>query len=328
MSVAVEGLSLVADVGGTNTRAALAEGRVVRHDTIRRYRNVEHGSLADVLRLYVAEAGAACAGAAVCIAGPVRDEVGQLTNLDWRMDKPTLSEATGAGRVAILNDLQAQGHALGFVAPDLIHTVLPGPDAGPHAAKLVINVGTGFNASPVFDAEQGRLVTPSECGHANLPIRDEAELRLCRWVERAHGFPAIEDVLSGRGLERVHAWLGHEADGEAGEGAPLPAAEIMDALARGELRAREAARVWVKILGTVCGNLSLVHLPFGGVYLVGGVARAFKPHLTEFGFAEAYRDKGRFGEFMRTFAVHMIEDDHAALTGLASHLADLARRGH
>ena len=310
--------SLVADVGGTNTRVALAHGREVQADTIRRYRNADHPGLESVLRTYVAEMGGVdCGGAAVAVAGPVRDGVGTMTNLDWTLDRPTLARATRAERTAILNDLQAQGHALGHIDPANIREIGPGPEAGPHAAKLVVNVGTGFNAAPVWDAEQGRLVTPSECGHANLPIRTEAELRLCRYVETAHGFPAVEDVLSGRGLERVFAWLGHEA----GDPREASAAEIMEGLASGDERAREAARVFVKILGTVCGNLSLIHLPFGGVFLVGGVARAFRDHLQAYGFAEAFRDKGRFAGFMRNFPVFMIEDDVAALTGLASHLA-------
>jgi glucokinase len=308
---------MVADVGGTNTRVALAEGRLVDATSVRRYRNAEHPGLDSVLRTYAAEAGgAACDGAAVAVAGPVREGVGVLTNLDWRIDGPTLSRATGAGRTAILNDMQAQGHALGALAPGAVTELVAGPDAGPDAAKLVVNVGTGFNASPVVQGPVGRVVPASECGHANLPIRNEAELRLCRFVETAHGFPAIEDVLSGRGLERVYAWLGHEA----GDPREARAAEIMALLNRGDERARETARVFVKILGTVCGNLSLVHLPFGGVFLVGGVARAFRDHLRAFGFEEAFRDKGRFAGFMRNFRISMVEDDNAALTGLASHL--------
>ena len=314
---------IVADVGGTNTRVARALGREVLDESVRRYRNAEHPGLDSVLRAYVAETGGAgCDGAAVAVAGPVRDEVGTLTNLDWRMDKPTLARATGAERTAILNDLQAQGHALGSIAPGCVTELVPGPEGGAQAAKLVVNVGTGFNAAPVFEASAGRLVTPSECGHANLPIRNEAELRLCRFVETAHGFPAIEDVLSGRGLERVYAWLGHEAQ----DPREARAADIMRLLDEGDDRARETARVFVKILGTVCGNLSLVHLPFGGVFLVGGVARAFRDHLSAYGFAEAFRDKGRFAGFMRNFRISMVEDDHAALTGLASHLTLLASK--
>jgi glucokinase len=313
--------ALVADIGGTNTRVALAHGRTIVDGTIRRYRNSAFPGLEAVLERYIAEEnGVDPIAACVAVAGPVHDARATLTNLDWTIDKDTLARATRAETTAILNDLQAQGHALGSIAPENIRTIIDGPADQPNAAKLVVGIGTGFNAAPVYDLEQGRIVPPSECGHANLPIRTERELRLCRFVSTAHGFPAVEDVLSGRGLERVYAFFGHEAD----DLRECAAQDIMAACEDGsDTRAEDAARLFTCILGTVCGNLSLIQLPFGGVYLAGGVARAFAPHLTRFGFEKAFRDKGRFEEFMDNFAVHVIEDDYAALTGSAAHLHGL-----
>ncbi|SFS12241.1 glucokinase [Yoonia litorea] len=317
--------SLVADIGGTNTRVALADGREIVDGTIRRYSNAEFPGLESVLRRYIEdEGGVDPIAACIAVAGPVRDGRATMTNLDWTMDKDTLARATKAETVAILNDLQAQGHALGYIDEANIRTILDGPADKATAAKLVVGVGTGFNAAPVFDVEHGRIVTPSESGHANLPIRDEMELRLCQFVSTAHGFPAVEDVLSGRGLERVYAFLGQEANDHK----EMAAKDIMAACASGsDDRAVAAARLFTRMLGTVCGNLSLIQLPFGGVYLAGGVARAFAPHLNQFGFGEAFRDKGRFAGFMGNFAVRVIEDDYAALTGSAAHLVALTGRG-
>lgn len=314
--------SLVADIGGTNTRVALAEGCALVPNTIRKYPNVDFPGLETVLRQYVAdEDNVDCAAACVAVAGPVRDGVGVMTNLDWNIDNDTLSRATTAERVAILNDLQAQGHALGFIPKDHLTEIIPGLPHKPDATQMVIGVGTGFNAAPVFETAMGRIVTPSECGHANLPIRTTAELRLCEYVETAHGFPSVEDVLSGRGLAHVYRWLGHEA----GDERELGAVDIMKAVAEGsDPRADETARIFVKILGTVAGNLSLINLPFGGVYLVGGVARAFAPYLKKYGFDHSFKDKGRFAGFMGNFSVSVVEDDFAALIGCASHLVDSA----
>jgi glucokinase len=314
-------LLLVADIGGTNTRVALADGRQILPSTIRRYSNADHAGLESVLRRYIDDEGgidpkAAC----VAVAGPVREGRATLTNLDWTIDKTTLMRATQAETVAILNDLQAQGHALGHLDPSVIRPILSGPAAQPQAARLVIGVGTGFNAAPVFETGHGRLVPPSEAGHANLPIRTDADLRLCRYVETAHGFPGVEDVLSGRGLERAYAWLGEEA----GDPRERSAQQIMESCANGsDERALEAARIFTRILGTVAGNLALIQLPFGGIYLVGGVSRAFAPYLERFGFGEAFRDKGRFAGFMGNFSVSVVEDDYAALTGSAAHLVGL-----
>ncbi len=106
--------SLVADVGGTNTRVALAEGTRLLPDTVRKYSNAQFPGLETVLRRYVEEEDDVdCTGACVAVAGPVRDGVGELTNLNWTFDRDSLVRATRAEQVAILNDLQAQGHALG-----------------------------------------------------------------------------------------------------------------------------------------------------------------------------------------------------------------------
>lgn len=315
-------LSLVADIGGTNTRVALADGIDILPDTVRRYSNRKFPGLESVLRQYVTdEDNVDCVGACVAVAGPVRDGVGTMTNLDWTIDRDTLRRATRAEHVSILNDLQAQGHALGFIAEEnMTRLIDDAPAPSPNAVRLVIGVGTGFNAAPVFETEQGRFVAPSECGHANLPIRNEHELSLCRFVETAHGFPAVEDVLSGRGLERVYLFLGTEV----GDPREKSAADIMASVAAGDdPRADDTAQLFVKVLGTVAGNLSLIQLPFGGVYLVGGVARAITPHLNRFDFTDAFRDKGRFAGFMKNFPVSVVEDDYAALIGCASHLRNV-----
>jgi glucokinase len=310
-------LLIVADVGGTNTRVAMARGATVAPETIRKYRNRDFANLAPVLRRYREEQpGPDPQGACVAIAGPVADGAGELTNLDWSIDRARLAAATGAPHCAVLNDLQAQGHALGHLEPGVEHEVVAGPRQ-PGAARLVIGVGTGFNAAPVHQTEAGRFVPPCEAGHANLPVRTEAELRLCTFVATAHGFPSVEDVLSGRGLEQTYRWLAVEA----GEEAELRAAEIMAGVGD-DPRAEAAVTQFVRILGTVAGNLSLIHLPHGGVYLVGGVARAMEPHLRDKGFAEAFRDKGRFAGFMKNFAVSLVTDDFAALTGCAAHLTE------
>ena len=90
-------LSIVADIGGTNTRVALAEGKRLLPDLISRFRNAEYPDLETILRHYLDEAGHhAVAGACVAVAGPVRDGVAEMTNLDWTIVGENLAQATGA----------------------------------------------------------------------------------------------------------------------------------------------------------------------------------------------------------------------------------------
>ena len=317
-----EANALVADIGGTNTRVALASGPMLHAETIRHYRNADYPGLEPILRAYLAEQPARVAGACVAAAGPVRDGVAELTNLNWRMSVASIAGATGALRVALLNDLQAPGHAVARLPATSLRLILPAaagtPDPGPMAPRLVMNVGTGFNAVPVHPLAQGNLVPASECGHVSLPVHGADDLSLMAFVTSAHGFPSVEDVLSGRGLERVDHWAA------GGQGPERAAAQIMAAILAGnDARAAKAGAMFVRIMGAVAGNLALTHLPFGGIYLIGGVAKRFAPLLADLGFGRAFHDKGRFSEFMEAFPVWSVEDEHAALQGCAVHLDSL-----
>ncbi len=309
---------LLADIGGTNTRVALASGGAVSPDSIRRYSNRKHGSFFSVLEKYGREMGridynSAC----VAVAGPVRNGRAHMTNLEWVLDLDTLRQATKAGNVAILNDLEAQGYALGHI-PDKHLLPVQGPPCNmPGATRLVVGLGTGFNTAAVFERADTRLVTPSESGQMNFPALGREECAFCEYVAERHGFPSLDRILSGRGLETLFAWR-RQLSGSAEQ---LRAAEIIQAVARNDNRhATQTTRLFVRMLGTVAGNLALTYLPFGGLYLTGGVARAIAPYLTRFGFHESFENKGRFREFMRGFPVFVIDDDYAALTGCAAYL--------
>jgi glucokinase len=315
----MEPLVIVADIGGTNTRVALADGRRVREDSVIRYRNADATGLADVLARYMATQGVTDVdGICVDAAGPVTDGEVRLTNLDWEIHLDVLRRAVRAERAGLLNDLQAQAYGLADVPADRLRTLIDRP-AQAGQTQLVFNLGTGVNAAPVFIHGGRRIVPPSECGHINMPIRTEADLRLARFVERHHGFPGVEDVLSGRGVERLWQFV----TTEAGRPSEATSAEVVARLQAGDADALAVARLFARLVGTECGNLALIFMPFGGIALCGGLARAFAPWLTDADFGAAFRDKGRFQGFMDQFRISVVEDDFAGLTGCAAWLADM-----
>lgn len=305
---------LVADLGGTNTRVALADGAVLRQGSIRRFLNAGQPGLTPILRGYLREMGAeGCAAACLSVAGPVRGEVAQMTNLAWRIEAGALAEDLGVARVELLNDLQAQGHALAGLAARSLRPILParGP-APPGAARLVVGAGTGFNAAPVHYTAHGAVVPPSECGHIHLPRHGATEEALAHHLAGLHGVATVEEVLCGRGLVALHQWLGgREAEGDA----------ILAALGAGQPAARRTGQLYTRVFGRVLATLALTHLPFGGIYLIGGVARAFAPHFAELGLGAAMAEMGRFSDLMAEFPVWSVTDDYAALAGCARHLA-------
>jgi len=317
-------LALLADIGGTNTRVALADGAVVRRASAVSFRNAEHAGLEPILTRYLAQHGlTGVEGACVAAAGPVQDGVAEMTNLAWTIDAAQLTRATGASRTAILNDLQAQGQALGHIAPDQLRRIVDGP-AQPGASMLVVGLGTGVNAAPVHNTPWGRVVPPSECGHVNMPVRSDEDLALVRFIEalliRRGEVPhcGVEEVLAGRGLANLHAFAAHEAGGAA----DLTSAQVLAALAAGDATAAHAARLYTRILGQTLADLALIHLPYDGIFLIGGMSRALTPHFDRFGLAASFRELRRVDLLTRDFSITVIEDDYAALTGCAAYLAN------
>lgn len=202
-------VALVSDVGGTNTRVALARDGVVDAATTRRFRNADHSGLSEIYTVFLSAHDVTCDGACIALAGPVMDGVGELTNLGWRYDRDALSDCTGAGTVALLNDLQAQGHAVPVLSRDSLVPLIPGPDGEDHNAKLVIGCGTGFNAVPVFRTDTGRYVPPCESGHTTFPVLSADDWSLAQHVAPHHGFPGSR--MCSRGAGSNGSMTGHRA---------------------------------------------------------------------------------------------------------------------
>lgn len=312
--------SLVADIGGTNTRVALVKGSELQTETIQRFRNADYGGLEEVLHSYLQNhALAECHATCVAIAGPVSGHSGRLTNLDWEISTQALSEITKSPNSFIINDLQAQGHALGGLSDTAVRQVITGHEPPERSTKLVIGIGTGFNIAPVYDGALGRAVPASEAGHMTLTARTEKEAGLISFLTMQETTPAIEDALSGRGVENIYRWVTRDAP----DAQPRSAADILGAVeTNSDPFAQKTAEIFISLLGRVAADLTLAILPFGGVYFVGGVARAFSGHFDKMGLIDAFHDKGRFSAFMEQFPAYVVEDDFAALTGCARYLSD------
>lgn len=333
-----DGCYLVADIGGTNTRIALTQGGHVQRDTIQRYANaafLDKGEDAfdHILRAYIeTRGGIDISACCVAIAGPMIGHTIDVTNLGWQVNATTVGAIVGARRVAFLNDLEALGHSLDELPENGTRAIFAqgrdgddddgggGADAGD--TRLVVGIGTGFNSAVVYRVGDHISVAASESGHMAFGARNAKDLRLSQFAAGNEGFCAVENVLSGRGLETVYAW----AASEAGIEKTLTAAEIGAALERGDDPVAYAAlEQFCRVLGGVLSDVTLTCLPFGGIYLAGGVARHLAPYFSRFGLQGAFVDKGRKKELMGSFEVRLIEDDYAALHGCARFLGESSK---
>lgn len=301
---------LVADVGGTNVRFAIADddGRL---DRVQIFQVADFPTFLDALSAYRSAAGglSEVKTCAVAAAGPVDGDIVKLTNNAWIVDRAKVSVLIGGAPVALVNDLEAVAAALPhFASDDLAAIGAPAPLRPERRTMLAVNVGTGFGAASAIWREGRWYTCPSEAGHMTLgPVA-------LGHVEAIAALPAdasVESVLSGSGLARLHERLA------GGRMAATP--EAADVLAQSGRDAAAARTVdaFTALLGRVAGDLALATCAWGGVYFCGSVAVAWSAIADAGRFRAEFARKGVMSTRMRQVPTAVIRRDLAALYGLA-----------
>lgn len=300
---------LLADFGGTHTRVGLAQNGRLAAQSVTRFRNDGFDGPQALLHAYLADQGSP-AIAAICagVAGPVRSGIAQLTNHRWQVNGAALAADLGARSCHLLNDLQAQAYALDDLPDTAITPLFPGTPPPPGATRLVIGMGTGSNVAVAHRIGPDLFVPPAESGHAGLPFASGIQADLLAWLETLHPHNPMEKALSGPGLSNIHRFV---------TGRSLTPRDILAAYDADDADAARTLRLFVQLLGQVAGDLALAHLPMGGVFFIGGLARAVAPLLAPLGFLDRFTAKGPYTPILQDIPVSLITDDTAALLGCA-----------
>lgn len=307
---------LVADVGGTNARLALSVNGVVDAGSIRHFRNREFDTFYDVVRAYLAGKDTSVERCCVALAGPTTPERGGLTNFHWTFEAARLNETAGAARSLLINDLTAMGYSLGGLPEGMARRICGTAGRAGNGQSLVVGMGTGFNVCPVKVMPGGALCClEAEAGHTKL----DADIRamLGERIGGAAGcFITVEECLAGPGMARLYgAFTGGEA---------LDGGAIVAACAEGDPQASGFMRLFSRLMGFVCQQLTLHHMPLGGIYLAGSVARGALSCGFIGDFEGGLRSGAKFREILADIPVHVIEDDTAPLIGCAVAAAGMA----
>lgn len=312
--------SIVGDIGGTNTRLGWVAHRGDLPSEMQTFRNCDFASFDVVLRRYFDAIGRSnCGSICLAVAAPIDNEFVTLTNCDWQIDSRRLQQLFGASAVYLLNDLEALALSLPCLRVSQT-TRISGLSAlrDMSARKLVVGAGTGFNAASIRD----KTVLAAECGHMTLPVQTLDDLQLRDHLAQGRGRASVERALSGKGLCEIYAWMAHKAGHTPQSFSAQQIAE--HALNRSDQVCEGAAKVVLRLLATVAGDLALAYLPYGGIYLAGSICRSLAPMMSQSRFAEIFAAKGRQSDFMQSFPIHLITDDAAALLGCAAHVDSAA----
>ncbi len=302
---------LVADIGGTNTRCAIASpGGTV--DNIETFRNRDFPGLDRLLASYLGTQlpRDRPEEAVIAVAAPIRGDEIRMVNINWTFSVSALARTLSLKRVIPLNDFAAQAYALPVLGARDLRQV-GGGQAVDGAPKVVVGPGTGLGtAGLVWLAGRWHAIT-GEGGHVTMAPSNEREARIVALGRERFGHCSAERLISGAGLAFLYSALN--------AGAALAPDEVGARIATGEPAALEALDVFFQLLGTVASNLAVTFASFGGVYIGGGITPRYVEQFQASGFRTRFEDKGRYRPFLADIPTWVITADHPALRGLAAY---------
>lgn len=299
--------ALVADIGGTNMRVAVAE-RGALH-SLQTFASDEVSDPGRILADYASAAGGVL-HAVIAVAGPVEGERFSLTNRAWRSSAGELQGLLGAERVAVVNDFAAMAYSVMALAQEDLVPVRAGVPM-PDGNVLVCGPGTGFGVSVLV--RRGDFAVATEAGHMRLGVVSEEEFDILAKVQEGGAPLAIEDVLSGRGLAALDRCL---------NGAKRAPAQVLAAAEGQEAGAGRTLRIFMGIFGRVTGDLALAFDARGGIFIGGGIGLALRSFYARPEFHAAYEAHEPYSERLRRIPISLITHPFPGLVGAA----EIARR--
>ena len=309
-------LGLVADIGGTNARFALVRSGMEIYQQ-RQYLCADFAKFAALLARYLQDCGLKNPVPAVfAVAGPIEDNRCTMTNGSWLIDGAQLQRGGVVASCLLVNDFAALAASLPLLQePDLQQIGLQ--SASKVGLKLVVGPGTGLGAAYLVPSASSYLPVDGEGGHMGFAPVDELDVELLGWFGKKYGRVSVERILSGPGLEDLHAAM---AQINGRELKTITAHQIMSRGLEGEGFERDTLLQFSAMLGSFAGDLTLAGGCWGGVYIGGGIVPRMRELFATSQFRTRFEAKGRFGVKMKLVPSWLITHDSPALLGAASHL--------
>ncbi len=307
---------LVADVGGTNARLAIADGDGSLHH-VEIYRCEDYSSFAELVRQYLERIDIHPRLAAIAIAGPVVRQKSGLTNGPWGIDAGEMVHEFSLSQCLLVNDFTALAWSLIMLEGDELEPIGP-KITGKSGVRAVLGPGTGLGVSSLVPVGNTMFAMAGEGGHVSFAPVDRLEAEILKILQLQFGRVSVERILCGAGLVNLHRALAEI------EGRKLPDVtpeQITDeGLGDADSDSARTLKVFAGVLGSFAGDLALTTGATAGVYVTGGVGVKIGSVLQSGGFRQRFEDKGRMSALVSGIPTYLVTAPTPALVGLAARL--------
>ena len=306
--------AVVVDVGATNVRFARmsAPGRLA---PIFQYATSRFPDLQTAFAHFLnAEKGPQPARIALAVAAPVYGDEVNLTNSRWKFSIRQLKKDLNLKQLAVANDLEALAMVLPYLDSEHMLSIgVQGNKRSIDAPMAVISPGTGAGIAGLVPTGHRWRPIASEGGHTSLSPLTEKEMAVWQILRDRYGRVSVERVLSGPGIVELHTALafleGKETD------VLRPEEIVRRARNRESSLAVETVEMFCCWLGDVAGDVALMYIARGGIYLAGGIVRNIFEILMRSQFRRRFENKGRGTTIVTDTPTFLISSEAPVLLG-------------
>jgi glucokinase len=308
---------LIGDIGGTNARFAILVDAYAAPKEFPILATADFATIDEAIQTKVLDKTSVQPRTAIlAVAGPVDGDEIDLTNCPWVVKPRQMIAELGFDEVLVVNDFAAQALAVASLDAQNRHKI-GGGEIVAHNSRVVVGPGTGLGVAGLVYAQRKWIPVPGEGGHVDLGPRSERDFAIFPHLEAIEGRIAAEQLLCGRGLVNIYRAI-NKADG--GEARFTTPAEITTAgLDGSDAASIETLSLFVTYLGRYAGDLALIFMARGGVYLAGGISQKIVKALEKPEFRAAFEDKAPHSQLLRTMPTFVMTHPLAALSGLAAY---------
>lgn len=311
---------LAGDIGGTKTLIGLFEPRAQRPAPVQvqSFPTTSYPGLPEIIEDFFATQPQRppISVAAFGVAGPVINQTAQMTNVAWSVDADELMARFRFPHVRLLNDLEAMAYSVPVLDGDEL-TTLQGGLRRTDGNIGLIAAGTGLGGALLHRIGDAYVPVASEIGHSDFAARTDRELDFVQFIRARSGRCEIEHVLCGPGLINLAEFTHQHTKCAAVTHVEVAAEVSKSALSQTCACCVEALGMFVAAYGAVAGNLALIGMTTGGVFIGGGIAPRILPALTSGRLIEAFRDKDPMRPLLEAMPVNVILNSDAGLIGAA-----------
>ncbi len=308
---------LIGDIGGTNARFSILIDAYAEPKQFPNVHTADFATIDEAIQVTVLDKTSVQPRSAIlAIAGPINDDEIPLTNCDWVVRPKAMISDLGFSDVLVVNDFEAQALAIASLADQYREPIGEQGDAS-LASRVVLGPGTGLGVAGLVHAQHMWFPVPGEGGHVDVGPRSERDYEIFPHLTPIEGRISAEQLLSGRGILNIYGAVCAASGIE-----PVykdPAEVTTNALSGADPAAVETISLFVTYLGRVAGDMALIFMARGGVFLAGGISQKIIPALKRPEFRQAFEDKAPHSHLMKTIPTFVVTHPLAALSGLATY---------